>query len=117
MSSKAQNAAKTGENNEEIVDSNFLSFPLLLKYVAFCLVLDIGKSSYSSGKNIADVHFCRFKCHYFEIPGFSKSVITVATKLIQRKLYSEENDCLQIILIGSRSTGNPLGYSNVSIAK
>merc|ERR1712051_576298 len=40
----------------------------------------------------------------------------LASQFVQRKVYSEVNDCFGIVLIGTKGTDNPLNRGNVTIA-
>jgi len=60
------------------------------------LLIDVGKTSSES--------------------GFADSAFKLASQFVQRKVYSEVNDCFGIVLIGTKGTDNPLNRGNVTIA-
>ena len=57
------------------------------------------------------------KSNFFSPKGFAESAFKLASQFVQRKVYSEVNDCFGIVLIGSKGTDNPLNRGNVTIAK
>ncbi len=57
------------------------------------------------------------KVHFASHVGFAQSSIDVATKLVERRLYSESNDVFGIVLFGTQRTANNMGYSNISISE
>ena len=65
-------------------------------YDALCFVIDVGVTSSTS--------------------GFAESACQVASQLVQRRIYSEAPDHFAIVLVGSKSTDNPLGHQHVTIA-
>ena len=55
--------------------------------------------------------------YFFFLKGFADSAFKLASQFVQRKVYSEVNDCFGIVLIGTKGTDNPLNRGNVTIAK
>ena len=49
--------------------------------------------------------------------GFADSAFKLSSELVQRKLYSQANDQIGILVLGSKGTDNPFGYSNITISR